>query len=183
MRKIAVVGAHGVGKTTLCKGLCRECKRSGFTYELVEEVARSCPLPIGPDQGLEATLWILAEQIKREMEATLKKPDFIICDRSALDPLVYLIVSNQEALPTYLIDFCDAYSMNYEDMYLVRPSSLEIKDDGFRNTDKTFQLAINGMFTSWVARTAKFINADEIFCEELDTLCIGILNHEDGWNT
>jgi hypothetical protein len=117
------------------------------------------------------------------MEATLKKPDFIICDRSALDPLVYLIVSNQEALPTYLIDFCDAYSMNYEDMYLVRPSSLEIKDDGFRNTDKTFQFAINGMFTSWVARTAKFINADEIFCEELDTLCIGILNHEDGWNT
>jgi len=183
MRKIAVVGAHGVGKTTLCKGLCLECERSGRTYVLIDEVARSCPLPIGPNQGIEATLWILTEQIKREAEATLKNPDFILCDRSAIDPLVYLIVANQEELPAYLTDFCDAYSMGYNQMCLVRPSGLDIKDDGFRNVDKTFQLAINCMFENWVSLNAKILNPNQIFCEELDALCRRILNYEDGWNT
>ena len=43
--KIALIGSHGVGKTTLCFELAAEFKRRGADVEMVREVARSSPLP------------------------------------------------------------------------------------------------------------------------------------------
>lgn len=44
--KIAFVGTHGVGKTTLCFDLAAHLKRLDLNIDLVKEVARRCPLPI-----------------------------------------------------------------------------------------------------------------------------------------
>ena len=44
--KIAFIGTHGVGKTTLCYDLAAALKKRDLTVELVREVARECPLPI-----------------------------------------------------------------------------------------------------------------------------------------
>ena len=44
--KVAFIGTHGVGKTTLCYDLAAALKKRDLTVELVREVARECPLPI-----------------------------------------------------------------------------------------------------------------------------------------
>ena len=44
--KLAFVGSHGVGKTTLCYGLAARLKARDMSLEVVREVARRSPLPI-----------------------------------------------------------------------------------------------------------------------------------------
>ncbi len=44
--KIAFIGSHGVGKTTLCYDLAARLKRQDRAVDLVKEAARRCPLPI-----------------------------------------------------------------------------------------------------------------------------------------
>ena len=52
--KIAFLGTHGVGKTTLCFDLASRLKRLDMSVDIVKEVARSCPLPINQDTTLDA---------------------------------------------------------------------------------------------------------------------------------
>ncbi len=52
--KIAFLGSHGVGKTTLCFDTASRIKRLDMGVDLVKEVARACPLPINRDTTLEA---------------------------------------------------------------------------------------------------------------------------------
>ena len=44
--KIAFIGTHGVGKTTLCYDVVAALKRRGVNADIVKEVARLSPLPI-----------------------------------------------------------------------------------------------------------------------------------------
>ncbi len=86
--KIAFIGAHGVGKTTLCYDLASRLKRQDRAVDLVKEVARSCPLPINRETTLPAQAWILHTQIAQEL-ATAAQCDIVICDRSVLDNYAY----------------------------------------------------------------------------------------------
>ena len=82
--KIAFIGTHGVGKTTLCFELAAALKRLDMSVDLVKEVARECPLPINRETTQEAQNWILHSQIAREIELA-PHFDAIICDRAVLD--------------------------------------------------------------------------------------------------
>ena len=66
--KVAFIGTHGVGKTTLAFGMASRLKRLGANVGFLEEVARRCPFPINEDTSLEAQTWILVETIRREIE-------------------------------------------------------------------------------------------------------------------
>ena len=88
--KVAFVGAHGVGKTTLCFELAARLKRRDLRVDLVKEVARSCPLPLNEATTLDAQAWILHTQIAEEI-ATSVHHDVIICDRSVLDNYAYMV--------------------------------------------------------------------------------------------
>ena len=61
--KIAFVGSHGVGKTTLCFDLAAQLKRRGFNADIVKEVARASPLPVNRKTSRESQLWILTTQV------------------------------------------------------------------------------------------------------------------------
>ncbi len=61
--KVAFIGTHGVGKTTLAYGLASRLKRRDVNLEVVVEVARRCPLPLNEGTTLEAQAWILHAQI------------------------------------------------------------------------------------------------------------------------
>ena len=52
--KIAFIGTHGVGKTTLCFELAALLKKRDRVVEMVREVARFCPLPINRDTTVAA---------------------------------------------------------------------------------------------------------------------------------
>ena len=65
--KIAFMGTHGVGKTTLCFELVAALKRLDRSVDVVKEVARRCPLPINRETTRAAQLWILHNQIAEEI--------------------------------------------------------------------------------------------------------------------
>lgn len=88
--KIAFIGSHGVGKTTLCYELAACLKRLDLSVDLVKEVARRCPLPINRDTTQDAQQWILHTQIAEEL-ALAPAYDIIVCDRAVLDNYAYLV--------------------------------------------------------------------------------------------
>ncbi len=88
--KVAFVGSHGVGKTTLCFELAARLKRRDLRVDMVKEVARSCPLPLNRDTTEEAQAWILHTQIAEEIAAAARH-DVIVCDRAVLDNYAYLV--------------------------------------------------------------------------------------------
>ena len=69
--KIAFIGSHGVGKTTLCYDLAARLKRLDLNVDMVKEVARECPLPINRETTLESQAWIIHSQIAEEIAVVL----------------------------------------------------------------------------------------------------------------
>ncbi len=88
--KLALIGTHGVGKTTLCFELAARLKRRSLDVEIVREVARRCPLPINQQTTVRAQEWILLTQMALEIEASAAH-EIVLCDRSVLDNYCYLV--------------------------------------------------------------------------------------------
>ncbi len=136
--KIAFIGTHGVGKTTLCYGLAAKLKSKDVVLEVVHEVARRCPLPINEATSVAAQSWILHTQIAEELVAAARHP-VVVCDRSALDNYVYLLLS-QGAQPD-LDRLVDSWMQTYELLIFV-PVVGAPSADGVRALDPAFQLAV-----------------------------------------
>ena len=136
--KIAFIGTHGVGKTTLCYGLAARLKRRDVSLEVVHEVARRCPLPINEDTSVDAQAWILHTQIAEELAAAARYP-VVICDRSILDNYVYLLIAagTQDRLERMLDSWMKTYDLLVTVPVVEQPSA-----DGVRATDPAFQLAV-----------------------------------------
>ncbi len=149
--KIALIGTHGVGKTTLAFDICSLFKKRGSNVELVTEVARRCPLPVNEQTTLQAQLWILHAQIASEIEAA-QRAQHVICDRSVLDNYCYLVnrSGRQQALETWLVNWLKSYDL-LVGVPLVRESIYAegfrqpALDDGFRATDRAFQQKIDAL--------------------------------------
>ena len=137
--KAAFIGSHGVGKTTLCSGLAARLKARDVVLEVIHEVARRCPLPINEETGLASESWILHTQIAEEVIAAHRHP-VVICDRSALDNYVYLLLASggQEGLDELVAYWMKTYDLLIHVPVLERPAA-----DGVRATDPEFQRAID----------------------------------------
>lgn len=152
MKKIAVMGTHGVGKTTLCNALVDCLKKKGKSVEMIGEVVRDCPYPIHEKQTYEAAEWIALTQVRYEREKERSKIDYLICDRSAFDHLPYLGVFRDKTaaysmeLHHSLWAYTRAYLKTYSALVLVAPSDNTIEPDGFRHTDKDVQLKVHMVF-------------------------------------
>jgi nicotinamide riboside kinase len=137
--KVAFVGSHGVGKTTLCFGLAARLKASDSSLEVVGEVARRCPLPINQSTTLAAQAWILHTQIAEEIAACARY-DVVVCDRSVLDNFVYLLLASgpQPDLETLVASWTKTYDLLVHVPVLAAP-----RPDGLRSTDPSFQRAVD----------------------------------------
>lgn len=139
--KIAFIGSHGVGKTTLCYDLAARLKRQDRAVDLVKEVARRCPLPINRDTTLSAQSWILHTQIADEIAAAAQY-EVVICDRSVLDNYAYL-VNQTGRLPAYDV-LVREWVTTYDALFkvpIVDPPTF----DGQRDVSQTFQRDIDGV--------------------------------------
>jgi len=139
--KIAFIGSHGVGKTTLCYDLASRLKRQDRAVDLVKEVARRCPLPINRDTTLSAQAWILHTQIADEVAASAQN-DIVICDRSVLDNYAYL-VNQAGRLPAYdalVTEWVKTYDGLFKVPIIDAPTF-----DGQRDVSRTFQRDIDGI--------------------------------------
>ena len=139
--KIAFVGTHGVGKTTLCFDLAAQLKRLDLGVDLVKEVARRCPLPINEATTPAAQAWILHTQIAEELEAAATY-EVVICDRSVLDNYAYLVarVGRQLDLDPLVATWIRSYDALFKVPVLELPSY-----DGTRAVSPAFQLEIDSM--------------------------------------
>ena len=90
--KLAFIGTHGVGKTTLCYDVAALLKRHDLDADIVKEVARLSPLPVNRQTSLEAQTWILATQVAEEIRSASRHA-VVVCDRSALDNYAYLVLA------------------------------------------------------------------------------------------
>jgi nicotinamide riboside kinase len=143
--KVALVGTHGVGKTTVAYELGGAIKRRGCTVELLTEIARECPFALNDQASREAHQWIIARQVQLEIE---KRPraEVLICDRSVLDNFAYYArlygTTGQEA--EALLAYCRAWMSTY-DLLARLPVVAPLTDDGFRSTDVQFQYEIEAL--------------------------------------
>jgi len=138
--KIAFIGTHGVGKTTLAYELCNELKKQDLDVGFIDEIARRCPFPINESTSLEAQTWILATTIARELELGKIYPN-IICDRAVIDNYVYLYhrfghIQELRSLVNYWI-------RSYDLLFKVPFTQKYLRPDGVRSTDIEFQRAID----------------------------------------
>lgn len=136
--KVAFIGTHGVGKTTLCYGLAAGLKARDVTLEVVREVARRCPLPINQATNVASQSWILHTQIAEELVAQ-SHCGTVICDRSVLDNYVYLLLAAgpQADLEPLVESWMKTYSLLVHVPIIDEPHA-----DGIRATDPTFQRAV-----------------------------------------
>lgn len=132
--KIAFIGTHGVGKTTLCYEIAACLKRDGLNVDMVKEVARMSPLPINRQTSLEAQTWILMTQVAEEIRSSAHH-EVVLCDRSVLDNYAYLVRACGRQAP--LEPFLDAWMRTYDLLFKV-PVLGRADADGVRDTDEAF---------------------------------------------
>ncbi len=145
--KLAFIGTHGVGKTTLCYDLASVLKRQGLNIDVVKEVARLSPLPINRKTSLEAQLWILMSQVAEEIRSSAQH-EVVICDRSVLDNYAYMTFACGRQRP--IERFVDYWLKSYDLLFKV-PISGTAAADGVRDTDEFFMRAIDQLVDTLLA--------------------------------
>jgi hypothetical protein len=169
--KIALIGSHGVGKTTLCFELAAALKRRNMDLEMVREVARRCPLPINQETTVAAQEWILHTQVAWEIEACASH-ETVLCDRSVLDNYCYLV----HAAGTIRAweQFFDHWLPTY-DLLVHVPICGHPSFDGVRAVDPSFQETIEVYLEGMVA--ARGLTPLRLSADERGRWCETIVNH------
>lgn len=145
--KVAFVGTHGVGKTTLCYDLAAQLKRLDLGVELVKEVARRCPLPINEQTTPDAQAWILHTQMAEELAAAAIY-EVVICDRSVLDNYAYLVarIGRKPEFDALVKSWIGSYNFLFKVPVLDAPSF-----DGTRAVSQNFQIEIDETIDDLIA--------------------------------
>jgi adenylate kinase family enzyme len=155
--KLAFIGTHGVGKTTLCYDLAAALKRQGINVDMVTEVARLSPLPINRKTSLDAQTWILTTQVAEEIRSSAHH-DVVVCDRSVLDNYAYLMLGCGRHKP--IERFVDHWIKSYDLLFKV-PMSGGAIEDGVRDTDEFFIRSIDTLVDT-------LLTEKKIPCERFD---------------
>lgn len=186
--KIAILGTHGVGKTTLSSQLFTYCIRNGKNTRLIHEVVRDCPFGLHEKQSVDTVSWIVAKQIGYELDAKARGADVIICDRSAVDPVMYLYAQVGVKVDEYaqnLSDLAHSWLNTYDVLIYVRPSDSQIIDDGFRSTDVSLQKAVDCEFSisikdfmeTFPSKQVYYLTSSSIFNADLTDFFKNMLEH------
>ncbi len=159
--KIALIGAQGVGKTTLCKAICTAFPDS----VVVRETVRECPYPCDTGADFKTEWWVLSHSILAEQEAREMKKALTITDRCLLDIAVYtkLIQENSpERLSKKQRDLIEQSILSWfeEDPYdyiffvKVNPEIWKTRDidDGFRSVDMGWYKTLTTEFEAAIER-------------------------------
>lgn len=137
--KIAIIGAQGVGKTTLAKQINNEYP----DFKILPEAARlavEAGYKLDQTATVETELWLIDKQIELESEE-----DKWVADRCGIDLLAY--IQHLFAHEVELVEFATKTLSNRfrsYDLVLYLPSGqFAIEDDGVRTTDIQFQQDID----------------------------------------
>lgn len=138
--KIAFIGTHGTGKTTLAHETVMILKKKGIDAGMVTEVARQCPFPIGEEATKKSQIWIILSQILRELESE-EKYDLVVSDRSVLDGYSYLV--RKFGRNQMIEDLVKAHLKTYDLLIRVPVKEGFLKEDKARSANKEFQTEVD----------------------------------------
>jgi nicotinamide riboside kinase len=162
--KVAFIGSHGVGKTTLCYDLVAALRRQAINADMVKEVARLSPLPINRQTSLDAQTWIVMTQVAEEIRSA-SQHDVVVCDRSVLDNYAYLALAYGRYEP--IERFVDYWMKSYDLLFKV-PITGHALPDGVRDVDEFFVRSIDQLVDT-------LLSEKKIVHERLDPA------HREGW--
>lgn len=149
MKKIALIGTHGVTKTTIVYNLAGLLKKNSIDCDVLKEVASDCPMPINEHTTVKAQEWIIFNSYIKEIEEICKKrPGVLVCDRSILDGYVYYV--NQFGSNALLENFVRKKIKTYDQLWRVPISFSKLESDGVRSTNKDFQIEIDQLFNYYI---------------------------------
>ncbi len=174
MKKIAITGTHGVGKTTLTHQLCVALKEKNINATIVEEKARSCPFPVNEAATTDTEIWMVHSQIRAELQAKARKFDVAVVDRCSLDAIVYWSDRNT---PHHYFELLEAAALQwvqteYDLIVLVEPSSDTDRYavDAVRGSSILYRNRIRDAFRAYISAfpdscTKKIVRveSDEVF--------------------
>lgn len=145
MIRLAVVGTHSVGKTTLVHAL-RDALAGQCDVAILPEVARemaSKGFKLNTDITEYGAITYAREYLRREREVVA---DVVLSDRSSLDLLAYLTVNRSHKIRTGVLSMIRevAYleSLRFDE-YLYLPIEFPLSMDALRPADVTYQKAVD----------------------------------------
>jgi len=148
MKKIALIGTHGIGKTTTSYGLAHMLKKLRYNAIVLNETARECPLPINQKGTEKSQKWILGKQLMNEA-VIHPSVDFAICDRTILDVMVYSEYSNIK-LSNAIRQFVLHHLKTYDTIFYLPIRPEYFKGDGQRSGDESYQQWVDKRFRFYV---------------------------------
>jgi len=168
--KVAVIGTHYAGKSTLAARIVTGLKSLGHPARLLPELARECPYMLNECMTVNSQRWLWQQQLNRETEEDLKlsrftRPSILVCDRSVLDPLIYadymahttngVEAAEYRAFVDARIQVALEHFSTYDLVFWCRPAEDERddpEDDGFRSIDPFFRKQVDQLFDLWIRR-------------------------------
>lgn len=140
--KIAIVGTHSTGKTTLVNKLDSYLTNGGFKTVILPELSRLSPYPINERTNFDAQAWIQENHIKFENE-TDHLDKILICDRSTLDNFAYFerAITDRDisGWEKQAVDHMNTYDL----IFKTRKLDLSAPEDGVRSTEDGFRTDID----------------------------------------
>lgn len=146
--KIAIIGTHGTGKTTLAYKFTGHLKEKGYNAVMIEECASKSPLGLNEAATLESQIWIIGKQMTEELEKAAKY-DVVVCDRALIDSYVYTLdICNREKkkMPKWIDLLLKEHTKTYGLLFKTLLFEEGLKEDGIRSTAKEWQKEIDLLF-------------------------------------
>jgi nicotinamide riboside kinase len=154
--RVAFVGAHSTGKTTLLE----HCKaRLGGDLRVIEDVPRSV-ISRGFPLAQYATVDSFVNYIKDQLQAErmLAKTDcaLLISNRTVCDAVGYAMANRElprPAVPQYFIDMLEEVARReaeYYDLFINFPVEFAVVADGIRPTDESYRSAVADAISAFV---------------------------------
>ena len=188
--KIAFIGSHGVGKTTLCSSVHARLKQKNIASFMIDEIASDLPkgFEVNEKTDFESQFYILLKQMEKELIQTKKHYKVLCCDRSVVDSLAYShnAMKTLKKIKPHEIDFMEHFVKywlkTYDHLFLVEPFADIIEDDSYRSTDVEFRDKIHNIILDYIdsMKIAKKVHSITGTIEERTEKAMKILQ-DDLW--
>ncbi|MFY8248414.1 MAG: AAA family ATPase [Gloeomargaritales cyanobacterium] len=138
--KIGFTGTVSVGKTTLVKSLQElpEFKHYNFSTER-SKYLRDLGIPLNTDSTLKGQTIFLAERCSELIQAN------VITDRTVIDVMAFTL--NAESINTAdkhgFEQYASRFIEEYDWIFYVSPSGVQIEDNNVRTTDAVYRTQID----------------------------------------
>jgi nicotinamide riboside kinase len=137
--KITIIGAQGVGKTTLAQ----QINKNYPEFKILPEAARlaqKAGYKLDHTATVDTELWLINKQIELE-----SGEDNWVADRSGIDLLAYIqyLFSQEYSLIEFATKTLVPRFSNYDLVIYLPSGEFAIEDDGLRTTDIKFQKDID----------------------------------------